>query len=131
MKKKLFKYFEQTDNRWPKHPKPWTKVEAFSLEGVFDILKENWRVWDCDGGGDREYFVAISDGDRNYYYKVDHDFYAYRYEIEGTSETEFTVENIFEVRDSTKEETHIPDDRDWLNISEFNYKLKKWPPANV
>lgn len=126
----MFKYFQHSGDRWPKHPKVWTPIEANSFEDVIEQIKDEMRVYDCDGGHERVYYIAISDGETKKYYQLDHEFYACWYEIEDTDDTEFTVENLFDLTEISKEEAHIPDDRDWLNISEFNYKLKKWPPKN-
>lgn len=126
----MFKYFEHLGDRWPKHPSPWKESDASSFEDVIDRIKDDRRIYDCDNGGERVYYIAITDGIDKKYYQLDHEFYGYWYDIEETGETEFEVDNNFELTEISKEEAHIPDDRDWLNVSEFNFKLKKWPPTN-
>lgn len=123
----MFKYFEHSDSECPKKPTPWKEIEGSSFDDVLDKLAEDWRVWDCDGGGDRDYYIGISNGAEPRYYRVHHEFYAVRGWDEELNESTFEVDNSFEIHDINKQEAHVPDDRDWLDISQFNYKLKKWP----
>lgn len=127
-----FKYFEHSNsNDWPNksnfkwteiHPAKW-QVQVKDFETALEYLKEDeWWVNDCDGGNTLHYYVGISDGNEVKYYYVEHDFSAW-YGEEG-----FEVHNSFELKEISKEIAHIPDDRDWLDIGEYNYKLKKWPP---
>lgn len=124
----MFKYFEHSSKEWPKKSIAWIDIKPESYEtkvvdfsSALEYLKDDWWVHDCDGGNTLNYYVGITDGTNIHYYNVEHEFCAY-YNDDG-----FEVKNYFEVKEISKTEAHIPDDRDWLNISEFNYKLKKWP----
>jgi hypothetical protein len=124
-----FKYFMHESQDWPKQSIKWEDIKPESYEtqvkdfdSVLEYLKDEWWVYDCDGGHTYTYYLAVDSGEEVRYYLVTHDFSAY-YSEEG-----FTVDNYFEISRITKEQAHIPDDRDWLNISEYNYNLKKWPP---
>lgn len=125
-----FKYFEHEGKDWPKKPEKWIvvdpepwEVKVTSFETALKYLKiEQWWVPDCDGGNTINYFVGICIANEVRYYNVEHEFWA------NYTEDGFYVENVFEVKQITKSEAHVPDDRDWLDIGEYNYKLKKWPP---
>lgn len=123
----MFRYFEQGDKSWPKGAIIWREImprsydiQVSSFETALLYLQDEWRVYDCDGGGEDTYYVAINDGSETKYFEVNHEFWA-------VFHPEFYVENSFTHKEITKKEAHIPDDRDWLNISEWNYKLKGWP----
>lgn len=135
MEKIIFKYHERQDYSGSTKNIEWKAIkpqsyetQVTSFETALEWLKEEWRVWDCDGGNDDIYFVGINNGIETKYYEVKHDFWANHF-WDDSGEHHFEVPNYFEVKEITKEESKIPNDRDWLNISPYNYKLaKKWPP---
>lgn len=133
----MFKYHEYKGYIGSTKAIAWTKIEpkkyqvqVHDFDSALEWIKENdWWVWDCDGGREDTYFVGLTDGKEYRYYKIDHDFWA-NHSWDDDGEHSFEVINTFEVKEITKDEAKVPDDRDWMNISEFNYKLKKWPLEN-
>lgn len=131
-----FKYFMHENQSWPETSIKWEEIKPKSydiqvtdFDSALEYLKDEWRVYDCDSGRERDYYVAITDGKEKRYYHVNHDFsWAYEYDEDDNFVNAGYVDNVYEVNQITKEEAFIPDDRDWLDIGKYNYKLKKWPP---
>lgn len=108
-------------------PTKWIDIRGNTWIDAKRFIEKELRVFDTDHGGDNDEYVAVNiDGDLTYY-KVHHEWYW----VDDEDASYSFVENDFTYQIISKEEAKIPDERDWLDVSPFNYNLKEWPPRKI
>lgn len=110
--------------------KDYPKSGDTPFQTLYNYLRSEKRVYDCDGGGTYIYLAGVKDDDGYHWFEVEHEFYWDSYTDEDCIEN--YVENSFNIKALTEQPEGFPKDRNWfIPASRAHPDPNNWPPLTL